>query len=777
MEKISFLMIYLFFFRFVMPIPHESKKDLTKLKMINKDSINELKSQISRNLENDNYIVLYFTQDCYYSSGFVNEYRNDIDFIINENNKNIKYTKEEPFNVIKAYGIEIHFNKNISSLNSFFDSDKDENMLYLMSVNFRNFNSISISDTRYMFRGCSSLESIDLSNVDTFKVTDMFMMFDGCNSLKSIDLSNFDTSKVTNMGYIFYGCSSLKSIDLSNFVTSLVTYMDSMFYNCQSLTFIDLSNFDTSKVIDMESMFRGCSSLKSIDLSNFDTSKVTNMGSMFYGCSALQSIGLTNFDTSKVYDIGSLFYGCSSLKSIDLSNFDISQVTNMRYMFYGCSSLISIDLSNFDTSKVIDMYMMFDSCYSLKSINLSNFDTSKVNDMGSMFYECSLLESIDLSHFDTSKVTNMRSMFSSCSLLESIDLSHFDTSKVIDMRSMFYGCSLLESIDLSNFDTSKVTDMASMFYNCYSLKSIDLSNFDLINCNSYDDMFSDISSIRFINIYYLKNDKIIAKTFNSINNPIFVCQKDKIIDNSKAYNCCDSNFEAYECISPNNDIQLSTDNYTKSSKSLSAGAIVGIVLAGVAAIIGSISLICYFCKCPCKKRFCPLEKEPVSFPQSSFANQVQNETITKIDFNKDKNTSSGNLRNNNKNDTVQNKSVTNVELNQGKNPKSANLENNNKNYIIEYKPEKDMDNPMKIIFVNQSLGDTHILIDSKETIDELIKFYCEQIRRKDWYENKSILFLIDGKNIIPPYPKEPIETLINKVVNSETIRIIVKDNQ
>ena len=232
MEKISFLMIYLFFFRFVMPIPHKLRKDLAKLKMINKDRVNGLKSQISRNLENDNYIVLYFTQDCYYSSGFVNEYRNDIDFIINENNKNIKYTKEEQFYVRKDYGIEIHFNKAINSLNNFFDSNKDENMIYLKSVNFRNFNSISIFDIRYMFYGCNSLESIDLSSFDTSNVTDMYMMLSNCQSIKSVDLSSFDTSKVTDMGYMFYGCNSLESIDLSNFDTSKVIDMGYMFCGC-----------------------------------------------------------------------------------------------------------------------------------------------------------------------------------------------------------------------------------------------------------------------------------------------------------------------------------------------------------------------------------------------------------------------------------------------------------------------------------------------------------------------------------------------------------------
>ena len=83
---------------------------------------------------------------------------------------------------------------------------------------------------------------------------------------------------------------------------------------------------------------------------------------------------------------------------------------------------------------------------------------------------------------------------------------------------------------------------------------------------------------------------------------------------------------------------------------------------------------------------------------------------------------------------------------------------------------------MIIIFQNPGLGDSYILIDSNKSIDELIRFYFEISERKDFYGDKSINFLIGGKSITPPYPKESIETLKNKIINSETIRIVVVDN-
>ena len=231
----------------------------------------------------DTYIIIYFREDCYYIEGFKNEYRNNINFLINkENNEQIK--DDEALIIHKNFGIEIHFNTNVKNLKGFFDYSTDINMEYLVSIDFSNFDASLITDISYLFYQCISLETIDLSNFDTSSVIDMSCMFSGCNSLKSIDLSNFDTSSVI--------------------------YMNGIFSYCISLETIDLSNFDTSSVIDMGYMFSNCSSLKSIDILHFNTKAVLYMGSIFFGCSLLTSINLTNFDTSSVSNMEFMFYGC-----------------------------------------------------------------------------------------------------------------------------------------------------------------------------------------------------------------------------------------------------------------------------------------------------------------------------------------------------------------------------------------------------------------------------------------------------------------------------------
>ena len=458
----------------------------------------------------------------------------------------------------------------------------------------------------------------------------------------------------------------------------------------------------------------------------------------------LAFVDFTNFNSTSISNMEYMFYHSSSLKSIDFSNFDTSHVTNMRHIFEGCSSLESIDISKFDTSKVTSMRSMFDNCYSIKSIDLSNFITSLVNDMWSMFYNCTSLEYIDLSKFDTSHVTDMGFMFYNCTSLESINLLKFDTSLVTNMGYMFCRCASLKSIDLSSFNTFKVINMNSTFERCSSLISIDLSNFDMFNCYSYHNLFSDISNIRYINLYNLKNDKIISKTFNHVSNPIYICQKDIIIDSIKAYNCCDSSFKIYECIfsyNINNDSilipsdidKIDTSN-TKSSSSMPTWLIIFISVAAVVAVV-VIVIFCCICDCPLKRWASKWRRKQHSQPPSpSQLNQIHNFTISNMEMN-----------------------------------------NENEQRIFEHKPEMEKDNPFKVIFQNPGFGESNIYIDSSESIDELIRFYFEINKRLDLYGDKSIIFLRDAGCIVPPYPKDPIGTLINKQVNSRTIKIIVND--
>lgn len=161
-------------------------------------------------------------------------------------------------------------------------------------------------------------------------------------NLKSITFDNFNTINVTNMKFMFLYCSSLSKLTLTMFQTTNVANMSGIFSNCTSLTSVDISSFTTSKVTDMSSMFSNCSSLTSLNVSNLDTRNVYNMSSMFSKCSSLTSLNVSKFNMTKVTYIGSMFSDCSKLTTIDLSNFDLSVVNTTSSCFSGCTSLKTI---------------------------------------------------------------------------------------------------------------------------------------------------------------------------------------------------------------------------------------------------------------------------------------------------------------------------------------------------------------------------------------------------------------------------------------------------
>ena len=194
-----------------------------------------MESNISRNMEEQNeydtFMILFFKEDCHYVEGFKNDFRNDISFILNRKT-NDKLNPEEKLYIDRDFGIEIHFNKAVNNLYSFFHSYFDENMIYLEYIDFSNFDSSSVTDMSSMFNGCDSLKSIDLSNFNTSLVTDMQTLFAECSSLELINLTNFKMSKVISIDSMFYGCISLKSINLINLKTENGIDMSNMFYEC-----------------------------------------------------------------------------------------------------------------------------------------------------------------------------------------------------------------------------------------------------------------------------------------------------------------------------------------------------------------------------------------------------------------------------------------------------------------------------------------------------------------------------------------------------------------
>ena len=206
MELRNFSFIF-YFILIIGSIPNSNGESLLKFQKA-KTARGNMENNDSKNFrelqEYDTYITLFFKEDCYYPYGFAYYYRNGISSIINTQD-GTTYGSYDSLTINKDYAIEIHFGQQVTDLNYFFSSNNDGNMIYLVSIDFSNFDSSSLSNIDGIFYGCSSLQYIDFTNFYTTSATSMSSMFEGCSSLESIDLSYFQTSSVTSMSSMFLG--------------------------------------------------------------------------------------------------------------------------------------------------------------------------------------------------------------------------------------------------------------------------------------------------------------------------------------------------------------------------------------------------------------------------------------------------------------------------------------------------------------------------------------------------------------------------------------------
>lgn len=110
--------------------------------------------------------------------------------------------------------------------------------------------TVGMTNTERMFRGCSSLTTAPI--VDLSSITVTHEMFQDCTSLTTVPL--LDLSSTTDARDMFYGCTSLTTVPLLDM--SSATQVGSMFYNCSSLSTVPL--FDWSSVLSATNAFSGC---------------------------------------------------------------------------------------------------------------------------------------------------------------------------------------------------------------------------------------------------------------------------------------------------------------------------------------------------------------------------------------------------------------------------------------------------------------------------------------------------------------------------------------
>ena len=470
--------------------------------------------------DGDNYIIIYFAQDVNYKNGFKNELRNNIGFI---NYENSTYLDDKELNIKANSKVEIHFNTPINNLESFFYPSLDDNMNYVKSIDFSNFDASLVTNFRNMFGDCKKLKYIDFTNFNTSNAIDMSEMFDSCTSLSSLDLSHFNTSKVKRMDRMFRDCSSLLALDLYNFSFENVTSSDDIFKNLMYIRYINIFNVK--------------------DKNNIISGSLLNRIDSLIVCQRKKGI-ITN---KRVRN--------------DCCEFDIvSRTCKSNYISLGFFKQSFVSINNNQFLQKIDYIMYSGEMFINESFNVNSSNDAElhfiypISDLSEFFVlnENGIvhnLKSVNFSHFNSKYITNMSKIFYECYRIETIDFTNFNTSNVLDMSYMFHHCDSLEFLDLSGFDMSKVTSVDNMFYYCYVLKMLDFSHFSSESIVSSINMFDNIEILGYINLYYAKDENnILSGSYVNEVNDLIACQKEKILTNKNITNaCCNYNITSKKC--------------------------------------------------------------------------------------------------------------------------------------------------------------------------------------------------------------------------------------
>lgn len=373
-----------------------------------------------------------------------------------------------------------------------------------------------------MFKNCYSLSSIDFSHVQ-FSRTLISFMFYSCKSLKEFNgfseiLSG--SRNVTNTSYMFEGCTSLKKVKLTGFNNSNNTDMRNMFSHCSSLEYLDFSGLDINREANCMYMCQYCSSLKEARFPVLNHQAIANAGFMFRKCTNLVKTNIDVLDLSNNINMSNMFSYASSLKELNFAGIETSSLCNLDNTF-SYTGFRNIDLTEWNFSSVTTMIETFFCCPNLESVNLSNSDLYWVGSMKRIFAGSTKLKYVNLKGSDFRNVTNMSYFASSCASLEEINLDDCITGDIRDLSYAFDGCTNLKKLNTSILVGDRLSTLQAAFRNARSLEYIDLSNLN----NSYDNcsitlyaVFSGCSNVKTIKVPDLSRGYSITSLYSAFYN-------------------------------------------------------------------------------------------------------------------------------------------------------------------------------------------------------------------------------------------------------------------
>lgn len=93
---------------------------------------------------------------------------------------------------------------------------------------------IALTDVRYMFAGCTSLELVYIPKVEGH-LRDVSGMFKGCTSLVKVHLNSLNLNSVRNLSNMFADCIRLENVLFPQFQLDGLAFADYMFKDCKAM--------------------------------------------------------------------------------------------------------------------------------------------------------------------------------------------------------------------------------------------------------------------------------------------------------------------------------------------------------------------------------------------------------------------------------------------------------------------------------------------------------------------------------------------------------------
>ena len=259
--------------------------------------------------------------------------KNNINIILNENNKKINSDDDNNFHLIDD-------NKIINFDNLQNNKNKIELIYYSKYGGFTN-----IFGTEFVNFNKNNIKLI-INDSKNCSLIDTFYLKKGKNNIKLIIEND-----LTNLSYMFYNCIALQNINgLKYLNTSKVTNFSNLFWGCSSLTDINsIKYWDVSNVADFSYLFTGCSSLINLSpLENWNVKNGVDFSYMFCRCLNLINIShLRNWNVSKGKNFSYMFSGCFLLSNLSpIANWNIMNARKFEGIFSQCKSLSDFEQLN-----------------------------------------------------------------------------------------------------------------------------------------------------------------------------------------------------------------------------------------------------------------------------------------------------------------------------------------------------------------------------------------------------------------------------------------------